>query len=76
MASTISKMNRSLYRASFHLMEAGRHMSNVEDFKSESIMLLNMANELASIIQPEQEKISEDKMNSILDEIINFSESK
>ena len=56
MASTISKMNRSLYRASFHLMEAGKHMSNVEDFKSESIMLLEMANELVSIIQPEQEK--------------------
>lgn len=76
MASTISKMNRTLYRSAFHLMEAGKHMSNVEDFRAESIMLLEMANELVSMIKPEPEKISEDKMKSILDEIINFSESK
>jgi len=76
MANSISKMNRSIYRASFHLLEAGKHLSNVSDFREESNTLVEMANELISIIKPEQEKITEEKMNSILDEIINFSESK
>jgi hypothetical protein len=35
-----------------------------------------MADEMLSIIQPETEKITEEKMNSILDEIMNFSENK
>lgn len=76
MANSISKMNRSIYRASFHLLEAGKHLSNVSDFREESNTLVEMANELLSIIQPEQGKITEERMNSILDEIINFSESK
>jgi hypothetical protein len=58
------------------LMEAGKFLSNVDIFREESIRLLRMADEMLSIIQPEPEKITEEKMNSILDEIMNFSENK
>jgi hypothetical protein len=70
MATTIKQMNKALYMASFHLMEAGKYMSNVEEFRPEAVRLLSMANELSAIIQPEQEKVSEDKMLNILDEIL------
>lgn len=70
MATTIKQMNKALYMASFHLMEAGKYMSNVEEFRPEAVRLLAMANELSAIIQPEQEKVSEDKMLNILDEIL------
>jgi hypothetical protein len=76
MANEINRMNVSLYNASMSLMEAGKFLSNVEIFKEESIRLFIMAEEMLSIIQPETEKITEEKMNSILDEIMNFSENK
>jgi hypothetical protein len=76
MANEINRMNMSLYNASMSLMEAGKFLSNVDIFREESIRLLRMADEMLSIIQPEPEKITEEKMNSILDEIMNFSENK
>ena len=70
MATTIKQMNKALYMASLHLMEASKYMSNVEEFRPEAHKLLTMADELAAIIQPEEEKVSEDKMMNILDEIL------
>lgn len=70
MATTIKKMNKALYAASWHLTEAGKHMSNVEEFMPEARRLLKMADELLSVIQPEEEKVSEEKMLNILDEIL------
>lgn len=76
MANEINKMNVALYNASLSLMEAGKFLTNVDIFREESIRLFRMADEMLSIIQPETEKITEEKMNSILDEIMNFSENK
>jgi len=70
MATSLKKMNRALFEASIHLMEAGKHLSNVDEFGDEARQLLMMADELASIIKEEPEKVSEDKMKSILDEIM------
>lgn len=75
MANEINKMNISLYNAAMSLMEAGKFLSNVDIFREESMRLFRMADEMISIIQPEPEKITEEKMNSILDEIMNFSEN-
>lgn len=63
-------MNKALYMASAHLVEAGKYMSNVEEFRPEATKLMLMADELLAIIQPEPEKVSEDKMLNILDEIL------
>lgn len=73
MATSIKKMNKALYNASFHMMEAGKFLSNVEEFRDDAHRILIMAEEMASIIKPEQEKVSNEKMLNILDEIMNFN---
>lgn len=69
---TLKQMNRSLYAASFHLLEASKHLSNIEAFRPAGIELLQKAEYLANIVQPEETKLSTEKINSILDEILNF----
>ncbi len=76
MATSIKKMNRALYNASFHLLEASRHLSNEESFREEAEFLANLAQDMSSIIQAEEEKVTEDKMMSVLDEILNIEEIK
>lgn len=68
--ASIKQMNKALFNASHHLAEAGKYLSNVEDFREDALRLLIMADEMASIIKPEPEKVSKDKMNSILSEIM------
>ena len=67
---SIKVMNKALYNASLHLMEASKHLSNVEEFMPEARRLMHMADSMASIIEPETPKIEEAKMRSILDEIL------
>ena len=69
---TLKKMNKSLYAATFHLLEASKHLSNVEAFRPAAAELLSKAKYHSNIIEPEEVKISDEKMNSILDEILNF----
>jgi hypothetical protein len=69
-------MNHALFRSAFHLNEAAKYLSNVQEFQDEANKIFEMAFEMVSIIQPEVEKVSEDKMQSILDEIINFNDEE
>jgi hypothetical protein len=48
-------------------------LSNIEEFRPEAAKILEMAAEMAAIIQPEPEKVTEDKMMSILTEILAFN---
>lgn len=65
-------MNGSLFYAANHLIEAGKYMSNVEEFRPYAVKLVEAADVLASLIKPEPEKVSDEKMKSVLDEIMNF----
>jgi len=76
MATSIKRMNKALYNASFHLLEASKHLSNEELFREEAEFLANLAKDMASIIQQEEEKVTEDKMLSVLDEILNIEDIK
>jgi hypothetical protein len=76
MATSIKKMNKALYHASFHLMEASRHLSNEELFREEAERLAEMAAEMVDIIQAEPERVSEERMGSILDEILSIEDTK
>lgn len=67
---TMSKLNRSLYMTSTHLLEAGKYLSNIDNFRDESAQLLQMSHMFASLIKPETPKVSEEKMESILEEIL------
>jgi hypothetical protein len=73
---SIKEMNHALFRSAYHLNEAAKHLSNVNEFQDESNKLFNMAYEMISIVKPEEEKVSEKKMLSILDEIIDFDEEE
>lgn len=70
---TMRKMNRSLYAASFHLLEASKHLSNIEAFRPAAQELLEKAQFLNSIIQVDTvEKMTTDEINSVLDEIFSL----
>ena len=73
--NTMKKMNNALYAASFHLFEASKHLSNIEGFRPASRELLEKAEFLINIIDIEPDKISEERVNSILNEILNFDET-
>lgn len=73
--NTLKAMNDSLYAASFHLLEASKHLSNIEEWRGAAIELLERAQLLANVIKVEPEKISIDKVNDILDEILSFDNS-
>lgn len=72
----IKEMNHALFRGAFHLNEAAKYLSNVNEFEDEANRLFEMAYQMVSIVQPEPEKVSEEKMHSILDEIINFNDEE
>jgi hypothetical protein len=68
--ASIKKMNKALYNASYHLLEAGKHLSNVSEFADEANKLFRMAEGLVEIIKPEPEKVTKEKMDDILSEIM------
>jgi|APSaa5957512576_1039674.scaffolds.fasta_scaffold142116_2 nitrogenase molybdenum-iron protein alpha/beta subunit len=69
--NSIENINQSMYKASTHLIEAAKYLSDT-GFKDESISLMSLADKLLDVIVPEPEKITEEKMNNIMDEIINY----
>lgn len=74
---TMRKMNRALYAASFHLLEASRHLSNIESFRPAAKELLEKSQFLSSVIQTDiMEKMSDDKIDSVLDEILNIDRER
>lgn len=68
------KMNYSLFMAAQHLFEAGKHMSNFNQERAEVFMM--EADAILSIIEPVEEKVSQEKLNDIMDEIMSFGEKK
>jgi hypothetical protein len=73
---TMKSMNKALYAAAFHLLEAGKYLSNVEGFRPAAYEIFERAKFLSDIIQIDPEKITEERVNSILDEILNFNEQE
>ncbi|MFG1483982.1 hypothetical protein ABMA79_15230 [Halobacteriovorax sp. HFRX-2_2] len=65
----LKALNRSMYLAAEHLFEAGKHMLPIAPEYGEKLML--EADEILSMIKPEEEKVSDEKLDDILDEILN-----
>lgn len=59
----------SLYMAAEHLAEAGKHLMIFD--QEIGGKYLKEAEFLLSIIQPDVEKVSEDRLNEVLSEILN-----
>lgn len=69
---TLKQVNYSLFKAAEHLFEAGKYMMNVKP--DIGIRMMQEAETLLGIIEPEQEKVPQDKLESIMAEIMNFKE--
>lgn len=69
-----SHVNQSLYMASLHMLEASKYMKDFNQEKSDQFLM--EASAILSIVRPEVEKVSEEKLDSILGEILNFEETK
>lgn len=72
--ATLRKMNRSLYAAAFHLLEASRHLSNIEDFRPAAYEIFEKSKFLSDLIRVDADKIADEKINSILDEIFSLDD--
>jgi len=71
MTTSIKKTNKTLFATAQLLIEAGKTLSNLQEFRQEAVDLMIKADQLLSIIEPEKEKVSRSQMASILDEIMN-----
>ncbi|MFG1500144.1 hypothetical protein ABMA70_08020 [Halobacteriovorax sp. XZX-3] len=65
----LKALNRSMFLAAEHLFEAGKHLMPISPEYGERLML--EADEILSMIKPEVEKVSDEKLDGILDEILN-----
>lgn len=70
--ATLRQVNASLFNAGQHLFEASKHLSNVPEMREDALRLLLMAQAMISVIEPEEQKVTQDRMESILSEIIDF----
>ena len=71
--ATLRQVNISLFRASEHLFEASKYLYNVPEMREDALRLLLMARAMVDVIEPEEQKVTQERMESILGEIINFS---
>ena len=64
------EINYSLYKAAEHLSEAAKHISFLSKDKAAEFM--TEANAMLDAIVPVVDKVSDEKLNDIMNEIINF----
>lgn len=67
---TLKQLNYSLFKSAEHLAEAGKYMLDVD--KVRGLRMLEDANLILGIIKPEVEKVPRERLESIMDEIMNI----
>ena len=67
---TLKELNYSMYKCAEHLAEAGKYMMALN--RERGLKMMEDANLILSVIKPEEEKVSRDKLESIMGEIMNF----
>ena len=72
MELTKNELNQKLFNASTHIIEASRYLSDVD--KNFALKLLSISDRILSIIEPEKEYITEEKMNEIINEIFEIKD--
>lgn len=63
------QMDRNMYNASIHIVEAARYMSDVD--KAFATNLMRIADRILAIVDAPQEKVDPERMTDILAEILN-----
>lgn len=69
--NSINQVNKSMFAAAEHLVEASKYLSDT-GFKEEGVKIMVLADTLLSTMVIEPPKMTETKMQSIMDEIINY----
>mgnify|MGYP000128960039 CR=1 FL=1 len=67
----INDVNRHLANASLNLIEAAKYLSNIPEFRDEALKISRLANALIEVIEPQKEKITDEKLDSVLEDILN-----
>lgn len=62
----------SLYMAAEHLTEAGKHLMILDE--ELGVRYIKEAEHLLSVIQPDEEKVSEERLDEVLNEILSSDE--
>jgi len=63
----LKMLNYNMYMAAFHLSESGKHLMAID--KKRGLELLQEAEMILSVIEPEEEKVSESRLDEVLNEI-------
>lgn len=67
---TLKQLNYTLFKSAEHLAEAGKYMLAFN--KERGLAMMAEADMILSIIKPEEEKVPQEKLESIMDEIMNI----
>ncbi len=65
---SIDEMNEKLYMAAEHLVQAGKHISDID--KDTGVKMMLMADKILENIKVPKQKVSDEKMESILNKIL------
>ncbi len=66
---TKDEMNMKMYNAAIHLMEAAKWMSDVDG--TFALRFAAIADKMLSIIDAPEQKVSDERMDNIMNEILN-----
>ena len=66
------QMNNELYRASLHLVEAGKLVAKTSE--PVGFIIMQLADKILSIIDAPEPKLNKEQIDSILEEILNSKE--
>jgi hypothetical protein len=73
-ALTLDQVNAVLYNAAQHLIEAGKHLSSVDEFAPYGKELFDKALILTNLINASEPKMTNERSDEILNEILNLGE--
>jgi len=66
----VKQLNYSLFKSAEHLAEAGKYMLIFN--RERGLKMLEEADMILSVIKPEEEKVPQEKLESIMNEIMNI----
>ena len=67
---TLKELNYSIYKSAEHLAESGKYMMALN--RERGLKMMEDALLMLSVIKPEEEKVPQEKLESIMNEIMNF----
>lgn len=65
----VKQLNYSMYKAAEHMFEAAKFLMVID--KNRALIMMKEAEVILSVIKPEPEVISQERLDSVLNEIMN-----